>query len=1034
MRFLLGLPYFNISQLNMNKVLKYKLLLLFSLVTIVANSQILLPSFEIPKRLETLNTESEEIAPVPFSNGQKLYFVRATPEGNAEERKAGQEIWTSERTGDSWSKPENVFKEANDLGNNGVIGSSADGNKIYVFNSIQSRRKLARGIAYVEKQDDGTWSDLKKLKIDGFKIGDGYYSFYMNKAEDVLLISMAPNKNTINEDLFVSTKDSLGKWTEIKTLGAKINTSEVELSPFITEDKNALYFASNGHGGEGDVDIFISYRIGDGWEDWTTPKNLGPQINSNAFDAYFMIGNIKEVFFVSNRDSARGDLYTTKLVEAKSVQLASNNIVGQFLYKGLPVDNITLKVYDELGNLVDTVITDEAGKFTYRKLNFEENYFLKVAEEDASNFPNAIFYELDQNGKKSRRFLLTKTGHFVPASQIKGNEIIVGSFSYNNLPLENTYVLVLNDEGVVVDTIITNATGSFIYKKLDANTDYTFSPLDIDNSELVLIDVTDPRLTLNGNFTYNNLPFQNRALLVLDENGDVVDTIYTDKKGNFNYTKLGADNSYSFIPAELEGDDFAYDFTLSEPNETEIGGTMKYKNLPLINMPLLVKDENGVVIDTIYTDINGKFNFKKLKADGKYSFEALEQENDPSLLDFSLTEIEKEQIQGIFKYKNLPQANSTLLVFDAEGVVIDTLYTDANGAFSYKKLKGDKVYSIKPLIEENYDLDMLDIYSTNKAGLKKVHYSMDGLANENLEDDLVIIDGIFKYNNLPQANSTLLIFDAEGTVIDTIYTDANGAFTYNKLKGDKAYSIKPLNEEDFDLDMLDIYSTNKAGLKKVHYSTDELANERLEDDLGLIDGIFKYNNIPQAYTPLLIFDADGVVIDTVYTDAYGVFTHNKLKGDNAYSIKPLKEEDFDLANIDFGDGELIESKEASINDEGKIDLELFKEFIKFQFETSNRASSTIDSSLALKKIATYFVNNPNKKIRLKGHTCNMGSEEVNRMYSLQRAYTVKDYLLSKGVKESQMEVKAMLDTQPLVPNSSILNRQKNRRVTFEMIN
>lgn len=688
----------------MNKLYKYSLLLLFVFVAEILSAQLLMPKFEAPKRIDVLNTNSEEIAPVPFANGEKLYFVRAVIGGKPKERKAGQEIWTAERVGDTWSEPKNIFDQANDLGNNGVIGSSADGNKIYVFNSIQSRRKLARGIAFVEKQDDGSWGDLQKLKIDGFDIGDGYYSFYINKSEDVLLISMAPDKSTINEDLFVSTKDTSGEWSEIQSLGNKINTPGVELSPFITEDKNALYFASNGHGGEGDVDIFVSYRLGEGWNEWTTPKNLGPQINSPFFDGYFMIGNNKEVFFVSNRDSAMGDVYTTKQIEAKVVEIASNQVKGEFLYNGLPAENVSLEIYDQFGNIVDTVVTDQFGIFTYRKLNPDETYFVKVAANDASDYPDAVFYELDENGKKANKYSLTKTGLFVNA---KDDESVTGTYLYNKLPLDNAYLLVYNEDGAVVDTIMTDANGNFVYKKLNLSSTYSFKPLEISNTEDVFIDITDPDMNVKGNFSYKSLPLQNEALLVLDENGGVVDTIYTDAQGNFIYKKLSADNKYSFRPLELKDEDQAYDFTIDEPDETVVEGTMKYKKLPLINAPLLVKDENGMVVDTIYTDLEGKFRFKKLKTDGAYTFEAFNKEEDPELLDFVFAEVEKEQVQGSFVYKNLPLQNEALVVVDANGFPIDTIYTDDRGRFTYKKLKGETNYTLKLLNDNDLKADDL---------------------------------------------------------------------------------------------------------------------------------------------------------------------------------------------------------------------------------------------------------------------------------------------------------------------------------------
>lgn len=229
------------------------------------------------------------------------------------------------------------------------------------------------------------------------------------------------------------------------------------------------------------------------------------------------------------------------------------------------------------------------------------------------------------------------------------------------------------------------------------------------------------------------------------------------------------------------------------------------------------------------------------------------------------------------------------------------------------------------------------------------------------EDDVELINGVFQYNNLPQANAALVILNEEGYAIDTIYTNDQGTFSYNKLTADQNYSIVPLNINELDELRIDLNSTNTNGDKKVHY----------------------------------------------------------------------------VSKVDFGpvtNKEDKYSKEEEVKEVGKLNPEVFEKDIKFDFESSNKESSTIESNPALDKIAAYLVANPNKRIRLEGHTCNMGSDEVNRRYSLQRANTVKDYFMNKGVKGNQMEVKAMLDSEPLVPNTSIKNRQQNRRVELEMIN
>ena len=75
--------------------------------------------------------------------------------------------------------------------------------------------------------EDGSWSDLQKIEVQGLKIGEGYYSFYINPEETVLMISMAPDKNTLDEDLFVSLKEQDGSWGKVINLGSVINTEKI---------------------------------------------------------------------------------------------------------------------------------------------------------------------------------------------------------------------------------------------------------------------------------------------------------------------------------------------------------------------------------------------------------------------------------------------------------------------------------------------------------------------------------------------------------------------------------------------------------------------------------------------------------------------------------------------------------------------------------------------------------------------------------------------------------------------------------------
>jgi len=67
-------------------------------------------------------------------------------------------------------------------------------------------------------------------------------------------------------------------------------------------------------------------------------------------------------------------------------------------------------------------------------------------------------------------------------------------------------------------------------------------------------------------------------------------------------------------------------------------------------------------------------------------------------------------------------------------------------------------------------------------------------------------------------------------------------------------------------------------------------------------------------------------------------------------------------------------------------------------------------------------------IELAGHTCNMGTETYNLELSRKRANSVKNYLIDKGVDETNLLIEYLGETNPKFDNTKEDSRKKNRRV------
>lgn len=76
----------------------------------------------------------------------------------------------------------------------------------------------------------------------------------------------------------------------------------------------------------------------------------------------------------------------------------------------------------------------------------------------------------------------------------------------------------------------------------------------------------------------------------------------------------------------------------------------------------------------------------------------------------------------------------------------------------------------------------------------------------------------------------------------------------------------------------------------------------------------------------------------------------------------------------------------------------------------------------------------NSNVIVKGHTDNVGSDEVNMKLSKNRAENVKKYLVQRGVPSSRLTVEYFGSTRPIYSNDTPEGRAKNRRVEFEIKN
>ncbi len=86
------------------------------------------------------------------------------------------------------------------------------------------------------------------------------------------------------------------------------------------------------------------------------------------------------------------------------------------------------------------------------------------------------------------------------------------------------------------------------------------------------------------------------------------------------------------------------------------------------------------------------------------------------------------------------------------------------------------------------------------------------------------------------------------------------------------------------------------------------------------------------------------------------------------------------------------------------------------------------STATVKRIAELLNANPDYNIDVTGHTCDMGTKEVNERIGRERAETVARCLEQNGVYDGRIHVFSMGASEPIAPNDTEEHRSMNRRV------
>jgi len=307
-----------------------------------------------------INSEYREYGLVVTSDGSKLFFTSrrkgTTGNGISDDGMYFEDIYESRYNGNYWSKARNVGTPLNTKLHDAVVGMSPDGQHLYTYCDRNG------GDIFVSSLRGSRWSKPESISDN---INTNYHDSkacisFDNKT--LYFISDNPNISLGGRDVFYSSLDKNGNWSQPTNIGPVINTKYDEKDIFLHPDGRTMYFSSTGHNTMGECDVFKSVKDENG--NWSTPQNLGYPINTPLDDAFFVTtASGKTAFYASVRPEGNGleDIYELRF--PKDIETPFEDKVFVTLVKGTVKDKVTKFPLEAAIEIIDNSMNEVVATF-----------------------------------------------------------------------------------------------------------------------------------------------------------------------------------------------------------------------------------------------------------------------------------------------------------------------------------------------------------------------------------------------------------------------------------------------------------------------------------------------------------------------------------------------------------------------------------------------------------------------------------------------------------------------------------------------
>jgi len=172
------------------------------------------------------------------------------------------------------------------------------------------------------------------------------------------------------------------------------------------------------------------------------------------------------------------------------------------------------------------------------------------------------------------------------------------------------------------------------------------------------------------------------------------------------------------------------------------------------------------------------------------------------------------------------------------------------------------------------------------------------------------------------------------------------------------------------------------------------------------------------------------MVDTT-TGEYAVVVNIKKKEDLIVTVK--KDNNAFTSQLIMKE-KIVDTKPMKVNFESKP-IEVGKTYtLNNIYYKTNSSSLDPKSMIVIDEFVEFLKANPKIKIEIHGHTDNVGDVNSNLALSTDRAFSVRDILLEKGIEEKRLVAfKGFGSSKPIADNTTDEGRSKNRRTEFVIV-